>query len=292
MCTSQITIRKFLKLMLQIYFYNFIIFIILYFAGYESLTLKSIVPALIPFWGFKHGFISCFLAFYLTIPFWNILIRNMTERHHQLLLFLLLGCYTLLGSLPKFGVTFNYISWFGIIYLIASYIRMYPRAIFEKRSLWGWLSLVSVVLAIGSILFMNHIFSGARYYFVHDSNKFFAVAVAICSFLWFKNMNIKYSRIINAFGAGTFGVLLIHANSNAMRQWLWKDFVDCVGHYSLPLWSLMLYSVGIVLAIFIVCNLIDQLRIATVEKVFFRWYDNKMAVKANKIIAWLTKDNS
>ena len=102
-------------------------------------------------------------------------------------------------------------------------------------------------------------------------------------------MNIKYSKVINAFGAGTFGVLLIHANSDAMRQWLWKDFVDCVGHYSLSLGDLILYSTGVVLSIFIVCNLIDQLRIATVENAFFRWYDNKLAAKDDRFVSWLTR---
>lgn len=103
-------------------------------------------------------------------------------------------------------------------------------------------------------------------------------------------MNIRYSKIINAFGAGTFGVLLIHANSNAMRQWLWKDTVDVIGHYqTLTTGELMLFSTGVALAIFIICNLIDQLRIATLEKWFFRWYDNKLSAKADALIQRFTK---
>jgi hypothetical protein len=97
-------------------------------------------------------------------------------------------------------------------------------------------------------------------------------------------MNIKYSKVINAFGAGTFGVLLIHANSNAMRIWLWEETIDVVGHYTMPLWGLILYSIGVVLAIFIICNLIDQLRIVTVEKWFLGWYDRKASAKADKFI--------
>ena len=119
---------------------------------------------------------------------------------------------------------------------------------------------------------------------MRDSNKIFAVAFAVSSFLWFKNLNIGYSKVINAFGAGAFGVLLIHANSTAMRKWLWMDAVDCVGHYDLPLFSLILYSVGMVVAIFVVCNLIDQLRIATIEKWFFNKYDKKYASKVDPFV--------
>lgn len=37
-------------------------------------------------------------------------------------------------------------------------------------------------------------------FFVSDSNKFFAVAVAVFSFLFFKNMNIPYNKLINILG--------------------------------------------------------------------------------------------
>ncbi len=117
-----------------------------------------------------------------------------------------------------------------------------------------------------------------------DSNKLFAVAVAVSSFLWFKNLDIKQSKLINALGAGTFGVLLIHTNSIAMRSWLWDDTINVVCYYSLPLCQLILFSIGVVLAIFIICNLIDQIRITTVEKWFFRFYDNKVSVKADAIV--------
>lgn len=281
MCTSRITVRKFLKLILQVYLYRIIFFAVFLGMGYEMLSLNRLFKLALPLGSLGKDFVGCFLVFYLTIPFWNILIRNISRREHLLLAALLLSCYTLLGSLPVFSTTFNYVTWFGIIYLTASYIRLYPARVFERRSLWGWLTAANIMLAAGSILAINHVRSsqgsvGLAYFFVSDSNKIFAVTIAICSFLWFKNMQIKYSKLINAFGAATFGVLLIHANSDAMRTWLWKDFIDCVGHYAQPLGHLVLYSVSAVVAIFIVCNLIDQVRINTLEKRFFQWYDRRM----------------
>lgn len=285
MCASKITMRKFIKLITQIYFYKLLLFSIFLIAGYESLSLQRVVKLIMPFWGISNGFVPCFIVFYLTIPFLSILVQNMTKRQHQLLLLLLLGVYTICGSVPTFGLTFNYVTWFGIIFFISSYIRLYPHPIFERKKLWAYLTLLSIVLAIISIVGLRIVF-GQKIgtYFVSDSNKIFAVAVAVCSFLWFKNMNIKYSKIINAAGAATFGVLLIHANSDAMRTWLWKDTIDVVGHYYLPLGQLILFSTGVVLAIFLICNLIDQLRIATLEKWVFNWYDRKLSVKADKFV--------
>ena len=293
MCISKITLRKFIKLMGQIYLYKLLLYPILLVAGYETLSPVRIVKLLMPTWGFNSNFTGCFIGFWLTIPFLNILVQNMTKRQHELLLLLILGMYTLLGSIPTIKVTFNYVTWFGIIYFIASYIRLYPNPLFNRRNFWGWMTLLSIIFAFASVVGMQ-ILSGGKvsfsYYFLADSNKIFAVAVAFCSFLWFKNMNIRYSKIINAFGAGTFGVLLIHANSDAMRTWLWKDIIDCVGHYqALTTGELALYSIGVVLAIFVICNLIDQLRIATLEKWFLRWYDNKWSARADALVERIKK---
>lgn len=290
MCTSRITLRKFVKLMAQIYCIRFIIYPILLIGGYETLSLTRIVKLLMPVWGFNQNFTSCFIMFWLTIPFLNILVQHMNKRQHQVLLLLLLGAYTILGSIPTFSITFNYVTWFAILFFVASFIRLYPHPVFERKALWGWLTLATVLLAMGSVVAMLALWGRFAYHFLSDSNRIFAFGVAVCSFLWFKNMDIRQSKVINAFGAGTFGVLLIHANSDAMRQWLWKDTVDVVGHYqTLATGELIMYSVGVVLAIFMICNLIDQLRIATIEKWFFRWYDNKVSAKADAFIQRITQ---
>lgn len=126
MCTSKISFRKFLKLLIQIYFYRIFLFALFLSKGYETLSTMRLVKVLMPFWELEYGFIPCFIVFFLTIPFWTILVKNLTKRKHELLLILLLGCYTFLGSVPTFKVSYNYITWFGVIFLVASYIRLYP----------------------------------------------------------------------------------------------------------------------------------------------------------------------
>lgn len=286
MCTSKITLRKFFKFMGQIYLYKILLFIPLLFAGYETLSLLRLTKLLIPTWGFGDNFVGCFIGFWLTIPFLNILIQNLTKKQHRLLLLLLLTMYTILGSIPTFNVMFNYVTWFGIIYFIASYIRLYPDTLFTKKNLWRNMTFFCLFLAMMSIIGLQLLLGsrknvGLSYFFVSDCNKFFAVTIAICSFLWFKNLTFRYNKAINAFGSGTFGVLLIHANSNAMRTFLWKDTVDVIGNYSLPLIQFVLFSIGVVLIVFTLCNIIDQFRIFTFEKWFLGWYDNKIACKAN-----------
>ena len=272
-CTSDITAKKFSKLFLEVMFYRIIISGVFLIAGYISVV--DFIKALIPIRSIGDGFASAFLMFYMLIPFLNILIRNMNEKQHLLLLLWAGFTYVFLGTVPFMSVTMNYVSWFSVLYVIASYLRLYPKPCFDKTALWGWLSLLCVVLDVSSVFACtwlgNRLDRKMAYMFVADSNTFLAVATGVCAFMFFKNLKIKYYKVINAFAASTFGVLLIHANSEAMRQWLWKDTIDCVGHYDAKL--MPLYAIGCVLGIFVACSLIDMIRIWFIEKPFFKAWD-------------------
>lgn len=82
--------------------------------------------------------------------------------------------------------------------------------------------------------------------------------------MYFKDLKIRHSKLINAVGGSTFGVLLIHANSDTMRKWLWKDVLNNVGWYGTD-W-IYLHAILSVAGIFIVCILIDRLRIRLLER--------------------------
>lgn len=111
------------------------------------------------------------------------------------------------------------------------------------------------------------------YFFVSDSNKPLAVASAVCAFLFFKNLKMGYSKVINTIAASAFGVLLIHANSDSMRQWLWRDMLDNVGHYA---GNIYLHAIVSVFAVYVVCTLIDFARIQFLEKPVFKMLDSKL----------------
>ena len=287
MCTSKISMRKFVKLISWIYLYNLIIYGVLHTMGYETTNNQRIAKLIMPVWGFNTGFTSCFIGFWLTIPFWNILIKNMSKRQHEILLCLLLVMYTFLGSIPGFDVSINYVTWFGVIYLIASYIRLYPIDLYNNKTVWASLSILTISLGTTSILIMHYYYRIGECFYISDSNKIFAIAISITTFFWFKNINIPNSKLINTIGGATFGVFLIHDNSDAMRQWLWQDTVDCAGHYYLPFWQFVGFSIGVVLAIFFICTIIDIIRTKVFEEPFFKWYDKKP--RFQKLEAFLSK---
>lgn len=274
MCTKQITLRKFLKLLLWILTYSILITICFSIFGYKPSGTLTMWISTVPLLNVDYDFTTGYLLLYLCIPFLNIFIKNITKKQYVWLIVLLLFIYTLHSSIPSNNVlvSFNYFSWFIVIYLIASYIRLYPIKYDNDTKFWLWASVVSWCLSILSILLINYyqvlyreadFLLSMDYFFISDSNSILALTNGITSFMLFKNLKITNSRIINTVAASSFGVLLIHANSDTMRSWLWKDTVDCVGHYGTQYY--WLYSIAVVIIIYIVCTIIDIIRIHTIE---------------------------
>ena len=279
MCTSSITALKYGRLMGERYFYAILFFVLFYVSGYSAFSIKDFLKVLFPFFTVKDNFLGCFLLFYLFIPFLNKLIHALTEKEHLLLTVLCLCIYTILPSFAKATVAYNYVTWFIVLYLISSYIRLYPKGFFQSARFWGLLTAVSVLFSWTSVVTLAWIESKRgkaqiAYFFVSDSNKILAVCTAICAFLFFKNLKVKQSSVINTVAASTFGVLLIHANSDTMRQWLWKDVLNNVGWYHSP-W-IYLHAVGSVVGIYVVCTLIDMMRKRVLERPFLEWLDGKI----------------
>lgn len=268
MCKSQISIKKFVKLLAEILFYNLTITSIFWISGYEAFNLKDLFKAIIPIRSIEQNFIGCYLIFYLFIPFLNMLIRQLSEKQHIAILALSIFTYVFFGTFHK--VSMNYVSWFVVLYFISSYLRLYYKSWFDNTSLWGILTLAFVLTSSASVVccvqFGERFGIDDVYYFVADSNTVLATLTGVCSFMFFKNLKVPQSRFVNAVAASTFGVLCIHDNSGMMRQWLFKDLLHVVDSYNTSFFAI--YAACAVLGIFTICIVIDYLRIRFLERPF------------------------
>lgn len=272
MCTSNITKEKFCKLLGELYFYKIAIWCLFFFTGYEAFSVKGFLKMVFPFFTVADNFTSCFLLFYLLIPFLNKLIHSLTEKEHFWLMVWCIGVYVILPTFAFANVVFNYITWFSILYVIASYIRLHPKDWFNSTRITGFLAGASLLLSWASVIVLA-MFSriigkgiGICYFFVADSNKVLALMTGVSTFLFFKNLKIGHSKVINTIAASTFGVLLIHANSDTMRRWLWVDVCNNVGAYETG--NVVVHAVLTVMIVYVLCTSIDIIRIKA--EVFLR----------------------
>ena len=280
MCTSTLTSLKYLKIYFIAKFYKIIIFVILAIGGLQVVSFSSLYNLVFCYLlRADFGFTGSFLVFYLFIPFYNLLLQHLDKDKLKKFVVMLLCFYSIVPTFfPNEGIA-EPIEWYMVLYFVAAYIRLYPSEWMRKNKICVPLLVVSIVIAVVSILFMDVI--GGEYNFIsyyhliEDSNKFLAFIIGLLLFLSFKNLKIKHSKIINSIAATTFGVLCIHANSDAMRTLIWKYILDVCRKYDDTLLGLAAHAILSMVGIFIICSAIDLLRIRLLEKPILRWIESK-----------------
>ena len=274
MCKSNMTWKRYSKVFCEAMFYRIIIYVVFVIAGYEVITGGRLFELIFGFLkSANNGFTSSFLMFYIFVPFYNLMINHMDKKKHQMLLGLLFFMYTICGTFFFNYTIFSEVGWYMTLYFTGAYMNLYPSKWTSSVKVGGLMTAVSVALAMLSVIVID--FFGVKfgftnaYYMVNDSNKLLALMVAASVFILFKNLDLGKNKYINAISATTFGVFCIHTSSNAMRIFLWQDLLHVPEAYAYPGVVLVLHAVGSMFAVFIVCSLIDMIRIKFIEKPFF-----------------------
>ena len=239
MCKQSFSWLKFLKLVLEVEFYSIGIYLILSLGGVTSFNFIELSKSvLILPRDIGHGFTGSFIALYLLIPYINM---------------------------------YEYLGWYVTVYLIGSWIRLYPQEWMTNQKKVVVILVINYLLVVASILAMfyfglqkHQIIQWDIYYFVSDSNKVFAVTMAVLLFCFFKNINIGCNKAINKIAATVFGVFLIHTSGDAMRHFLWNDLLKTPEFYHAD--SLYLHAFISALGVFSICSVIDMGRIMWIEK--------------------------
>lgn len=199
MCQKAFSWKKLFKLLFEIQFYATAIYLAFLIGGrpFSWGELKDMV-LWIPS-GIGHGFVGSFIVLYLLIPFVNKLVRTMTKREFQSLLWLLIGVYSVVGTLVPFGF-YEYIGWYVTVYFVGAYIRLYGLPLMQSRLrevLFMLASLLAVYLSIVGIFYLTRMRGGdlqiwTFYYFVSDSNKILALLSPFLFFFSLKTLKICY----------------------------------------------------------------------------------------------------
>lgn len=294
LCTAALTWQKYTKLLLEILFYQFVLYALLLVLGYATLAPKELFKTIFAlFCGAGNSFTSSFMLFYLFVPYLNKLVDSVNDKGGvERLLILLFFVNTVTVTFFK-SHAFNEITWYMNIYLVGAYLRLYAgawakRLSFSVKCLLVFISLSFLSVALLDVFGMrSHKGWVFAYYFVIDSSKILAFFVSVGVFLFFKNLPMKHSHFINVVAKTTFGVLLIHAHSDAMRTLLWKHLADVPSMLYASTPVLVLHAMIWAPLVFIVCSVLDYLRIRYLEPPVINWiYKNSDAIEArtNRII--------
>lgn len=262
--------KRYILLILEMYFYSIIIYIILVATGIISFSFEGMIKAMLPIM-YGNWFCVYYVLFFLLIPFVNELLQKLSKEQFTKLLLVWMIIWSIVPTILH-GWHYGHLATFFGMYLWGAYISKF--GIQEK--VWTKIGIAALVLLLlspiaidilGVVLKSNTIMSKASYF---DTNScILTVLAAIALFLLFKNWKMQ-SKMVNLIAASVLGIYLIHDNEN-IRSWLWTTWWannDYLDSNLLPIHMLIKVSI-----IFCACLVIDLLRRYTIEKVAIRWID-------------------
>lgn len=298
MSKSKLTIRRYAKIYLEAKFYRILMFLIFALTGYEMLSGSNVLKMLFGIAsGGNNGFTESFLLMYLFIPYLNLIADKFDRTSMRSLILLLVFAFTVKSTLFLNTSMFNEVFWYMTVYLIGAYLRLYEPEWTISQKKVGSCLLACAVMAAASVLFMikfgNILWFLNRYFLVVDSDKILALCIGVLAFLFFRNLKIQNSKWINLIASTTFGVFCIHASSDAMRKFLWLDFLKIPSIYVRPTWYVIAYCTAATVGVFVFCSLLDLIRLRLIEPPVMRFICGKEKDWTDKLQSLIKiKDNS
>lgn len=271
--TSTFKSERFLRTAIQTIFYTFIITVILYFNG--KANLYDIVKSIMPFapTKFSYWFVNKYLAVILLSSYICKVCSSLTKRQYQVLLVsLLLISSTLIPAFP-FGTLFGNgysLLWMITVFITGGYLRLHS----PEFKYWGISALILLVIYNLCNLYMNGIIQ------LHY-NSLITYALAISTFMWFKNLKISdggaVAKVTAFLAPHTFAAYLIH-EQGLLRIYI-VDIMHCFNGYMPGM--LYLYLIGII--VIVLSAIIDKGRVILFKYTGIDYVISNVAARINRL---------
>lgn len=235
MVDSKLTFSKLSRIVFTVLFFSMLITGV-YDCFVEDISVKLFILYGTGLFGCGYWFVVAYLSLLLVSPFINTLLNAISQYRHLVIIgTLILLCY-ILRTLPGMSLPVGSMDEFICLYLIAAYIRRYGVQVSTRRLM---LLLCTSVFIIVSCIYLSTyvalILGSKTLYsvlcnFIAWKQSVLVLALSVLCFVLFTRLPAFHSRFINAAGACTFGVYLLHDHA-LMRDFIWQD---CLDTYNAP----------------------------------------------------------
>ena len=272
MIKKQINFKKIFYLALEMEFYSVTIFLIFRFIRGESYGISDWIRYFKPV-VFGNWFVVNYIMLYFFIPFINKFLNSLEKPDFKKLLIVTIFIYSIVPSIwyyfGKGEWQFSNFDFLLVSYMIGAYISLYGINKFESKKYCFkilFISVLIILLLIGLFDFLAIKLKQNKYIEMATITRFetsiFVILISITLFYLFKNKDIK-SRLINFVASSTLGIYLIHDNF-ILRGWIWKE-VYPNNNYLYSNYMIVHFIIKVI-AVFIICLVIDKLRLYLIEK--------------------------
>lgn len=290
MINSKISFKKILKIIFEVWFYSICIFLVASLTQIIDFDIKLLIKVMIPIIFNSNWFALVYIVLYIFIPYINMLINNLDKKQHFKLCLIFVCIFSIIPTFTTANIEYSNITWFVMLYCIAAYIRKYPNKYTEnvkENILYTCIIIAFLIFSVAEFnilgLFIPQIAKHITYF--GKINSFPLLILSVTMFLVFKNIKVKNNKFVNLIATSTFGVYLIHDNM-FMRNYLWVKVLKNNTYIESP--YLILHLIFSTIAVFIVCTLIDQIRIHIIEnkivdKLIDKMYNFYCKIKLKKV---------
>ena len=279
-CNSSFSIKKIIKILFATEFYSLSLMIVSVAIGAQEMRIMLLVRGLFPLiFGNGYWFISCYIIMYIISPILNAGVNKISRRGLAAITVFLLGIYCIIPNTigiikPTNDYEFSVLIWFIVLYLIGSYFRKYSFVLLHHRMVTGIVLLFSTIILLYSktyLLYVGDSFSGLSYKIISNfsnisQNALMPFLISVFAFCFFQPLNFKANKLFFDVAKATFGVYLIH-DSPMIYKFIWENIIHTKEVYYSEYY--ILASIILVLLLYIVCTLIEILRLRFVEQPIF-----------------------
>ena len=285
--------RNVVELWLQVFFYSVLITALFSIFSPSSVSYKEWIKALFPIMSNQYWYFSSYFALFLFIPLLNIIIEKTEKKQLAVFIVIILFFFGVVQTLffsNAFVTNGGYSPiWLIIMYLVGGYFGKHGigKNIKPVKFIIGyliavfltWLSKLCIELLTLRVL--GEVRAGK--YFISYISPFIFLS-AIFLFLFFVNLKIPpiSKKVIGFLSPMAFGVYLIHTHPLVFFGIIQDRFTE---YATLP-WILEILAVlGTAAIIYIVCSLIDFIRLKFFKLLHIRKILNSIEEHVRKKIS-------
>ena len=245
---KQISIKKIIKLIMQILFYTITLTIVGKLLGHQ-ITLSEMKKTLLPVTSIAYWFFTSYFFMYIFSPFLNKFIKACSKEELKKLLIIAITILSIFPTLLNIRTYFNTYLWFMCLYFVAAYIKLYDINISGKKAIITFI--LTYLFIFGSTIVFSFIKKGqAIDHFALDFSIFELIA-AVSLFLYFKQKKPMKIGWINAISSTTFGIYLFQSHFIfAKLMWEWIKSFDFIKEkyyiFCVIIISTIIFSIGMI----------------------------------------------
>ena len=275
--TAKFKFERVLRIIIETVFYTFSITLILFL--FNKASIEDLCKSILPFapTKFSYWFVNKYVALILLSPFIQKVCTSITKKQYQILLGSLLLLSSTLFLIFPFGELFGNgfsLIWFITLFITSGYIRLHYNG-GVKCTTWGFGIIAFLIVYNLCAIYLKG-------YINLEYNSIITYILALCTFMWFKEIKISNNGIIGKITAfiapHVFAAYLIH-EQGLLRNLLQIDLCRELSGYMPNGIYIYVFSITVLL----LAVIIDKGRIILFEKLKIEELTTKLSTHINKL---------